>query len=98
MLLKIHKSCRNVVALADKELLGKKFEEGKLQLDMTTTFFKGELVDEKKAIKILQDQLREDATFNIVGEKAIATAKKADIITEKNISKIQNIPFALKLL
>ena len=30
------------------ELIGKKFEEGKLQIDVKENFFKGEEVDEKK--------------------------------------------------
>lgn len=98
MLVKIHKSYRNVVALADKELVGKKFEEGKMQLDLTTTFFKGEETTREKAIQILQNQMSKDATFNIVGKSSIETAKQAGIITDKNIAKIKGIPFALILI
>ena len=98
LIIKLHKSYRTVVALADKELLDKKFEEGKRQLDLTTTFYKGDDITEEKAIQVLQHQAKEDATLNIVGSKAVKTAKKAGILKEENISSIQNIPFALTLL
>ena len=32
MLVKIHKSCREVVAICDKDLLGKEFHEGKKKI------------------------------------------------------------------
>jgi len=98
MLIRIIKSYRDVVAICDAELLGKKFEEGNFQLDVKESFFKGEKTSEEKAIEIMQDMSREDATFNIVGEKSINTAIKAGIITQNSIKKIQSIPFALILL
>lgn len=98
MLVKIHKSYRNVVAICDSNLLGKKFEQGNLQLDLTTEFFKGEKMTEKQVLEIIEDAVREDASFNIVGEKSIACALKTGIISKKGIKKIQGIPIALTLL
>ena len=98
MLIKIHKSYRDVVAVCDSELLGKLFEEGKFQLDIKESFFTGEKFSEQEIIKILQNLSREDATFNIVGEKSVATALKAEIIHEDIVKKIAGIPFALVLL
>ena len=98
MFIKIHKSYRDVVAIADSELIGKKFEQGKFQLDVKENFFKGDEVDEKKAIEIMRDFIREDATFNIIGKKSIQTALKAKIISQDGIKKINNVPFALILL
>ena len=97
MLIKIHRSYRDVVAICDKELLGKKFEEDKFQLDVKENFFDGKEVSEKEAIEIMKDLSREDATFNIVGEKSTIAALKAGIITKKGIRKIQKVPFALIL-
>lgn len=97
MFLKVIESYRNVVAICDKDLIGKKFEEDKFQLDVKENFFKGEEVSEEKIIKIIQNLSIEDSTFNIVGEKSINAAKKAEIISEESIKKIQNIPFALVL-
>jgi hypothetical protein len=98
MLLKIHRSYRSVVALVDSELLGKRLEEGKRQLEIKEGFFKGDEVDREKALFILAGQLREDATFNIVGPKAVQCAIEAGVIDEDSVAIIQGVPFALKLL
>jgi len=98
MLLRIIKSYRDVVAICDKKLLGKRFEEGKFQLDLTGEFFKGKEVSQEEAIEIIQDMSIEDSTFNIIGEKSTTTAIKAGIISEEGIKKIQGIPFALVLM
>ena len=98
MLVRIIKSYRYIVAICDSDLIGKRFEQGKFQLDVKESFFKGDETDEEKAIEIIQNMVKEDATFNIVGEKSIDTALKAGIITNKGIGKIDNIPFALILI
>jgi len=97
MYLKIHESYRKVVALADADLIGKTFEEGKKQLEIRESFYKGELMEEKTVIEKLISLSLDDATFNIVGEKSINAALKAKIITKDTIGKVQNIPFALVL-
>ena len=98
MIVKIIKSYRDIVAICDSELLGKKFEEGKLQLDVKESFFNGEETDKEKAIEIMQDMEKEDALFNIIGEESVNAALKAGIIKKEGIKKIQGIPFALVLL
>lgn len=98
MHLKIHQSYRSVVALVDSDLIGRKFEEDKRQLEIKEGFFKGEEVTREKAIFILQSQLREDATFNIVGKESIDCAIEAGVIDEDSVAHIQGIPYALKLL
>lgn len=98
MFVKIHNSYRNVIAICDSELIGKKFEEDKFQLDVKENFFKGEKIDEEKVIDMMRNMLKEDSTFNIIGEKAVNTALKAGIINKDGIKKIQGIPFALILL
>jgi uncharacterized protein len=98
MLVKIHKSYRNVVAVCDSDLLGKKFEQGKLQIDLTGQFFNGEEMAEEQVISIMEDERTEDATFNIVGEDAVSLALKVGIISEEGIIRIGTIPLALTLL
>lgn len=98
MLVNIIKSYRDVVAICDSGLLGKYFEEGQFQLDVKESFFKGEETDEEKTIEIMKDMLREDATFNIIGEESTQAAIKAGIITEEEVGRIQGVPFALVLL
>ncbi|MGD9275584.1 MAG: DUF424 family protein [Candidatus Pacearchaeota archaeon] len=98
MLIKIHKSYRDVVAVCDKELLGKYFEEGKFQLDVKVSFFEGDEKNSEEMIEAMKNLIREDATFNIIGEKSVDCAIKSGIITESSVGKIQGIPFALVLL
>ena len=103
--LNIIKSYRDVIAICDKEILGKKFEEPSdsekdiiKQLDVKENFYKGEEVTEEKAIEIMKSMVAEDATFNIVGQKSIEAAIKAKIIGKESVGKIKDIPFALVLL
>tara|TARA_Y100000310_G_C20572000_1_gene758536 strand:+ start:752 stop:1048 length:297 start_codon:yes stop_codon:yes gene_type:complete len=98
MLIKIHKSYRDVIAICDSELLGKKFKEGKMELDLTGEFFNGDDKTEEEILEIIQDSGKEDATFNIIGENSIKTGLKAEIIDEKGIKRVQGIPVALTLL
>ena len=98
MYLKIIKSYRDIVAVCDSSVLGKRFESGNFQLDLKESFYKGELVSEEKAIETMKKMAAEDATFSIAGKKSVAAAIKAGIITKESIGKIQGIPFALVLL
>jgi len=105
MFVNVIKSYRDVVAICDKELLGKTFEEPSedvvKQLDIKESFYKGQTegpVTEEEALQIMKRMADEDATFNIVGEKAVNAAIKAEIITDESIGRIQDIPFALVLI
>ena len=91
-------SYRNVVAICDSELLGKRFEEGKFQLDVKESFYKGEEVSGEEAIRTMKRMSAEDATFNIVGKNSVDIALKAGVIVEEGIGEIQRVPFALVLL
>jgi len=98
MLIKIHKTYRDIVAICDSDLIGKKFEQGEFQLDIKESFFKGEEISEEKTIQIMKEMSKEDATFNIVGEKSVSTALKAGIVSQEGIKKIKGIPFTLILI
>jgi hypothetical protein len=91
-------SYRTIVAICDEEILGKYFDEGKFQLDVKESFYKGELVTEEEAFEIMQDMVKEDASFNIVGENSIKIALNSEIITQESVGKIAGIPFAIILL
>lgn len=98
MFVKIHKSYRHVVAICDSNLISKKFEEGKRQLHIKESFFKGQEANEEEAIRIMRLHALEDSTFNIVGQESIDAAIKAGIITKEYVIYLQGIPFALTLL
>lgn len=98
MKLKIHESYRNIVALADNDLIGKTFEEGKLQIEVKESFFGGDEVDFDRAVEVLKDMKREDATFNLVGEESCKCAVEAGIVDGENLLKIDGVPVILILI
>ncbi len=98
MFIKIHSSYRDVVAICDSELIGKKFEHGRAQLDVKEDFFRGEEKSEREIFEIMKDLEKEDATFNIIGKKAVNTALRAGIITIDGVKEVSGIPFALVLM
>ena len=98
ILLKIHKSYRWVVAICDKDLVGKKFTEENRQIDLTGNFFRGELMSEEKLKSEIKRCLKEDATFNIVGKKSVELAEKMELASVENILEVDGVPFVLVLL
>lgn len=97
MLINIIKSYRNVVAICDKELLGKYFEEDNMCIDVKESFFKGEQLSEEELIQKIKILSLNDATFNIVGKKSVNAAIKIGLANKNCIRTIQNIPIILIL-
>jgi len=97
MQIKIHTAYRNIVALADTNLINKTFTENRKQIEITENFFKDKEVSKEEAINILKDMDKEDATFFIVGTESIETAIEAKIINKNSTMTIDNIPIALGL-
>jgi len=96
--IKVHQSYRRVVAVCDSELIGKKFFEGKKQLDVRDNFYRGTEFTPEETVKQLQRHYVEDATFNIVGPQAVKAAMEAQIIDQASSASISGVPFALKLI
>jgi hypothetical protein len=91
MILKLHKKEERIVAaVCDSELLGKKIEEGKLQLDMTSDFYKGEEKDDLT----VGDTIRNADSVNMVGEKAVKLGIQEGIIDPGHVKKIGGVPYA----
>ncbi len=89
MIVAVHQSFNGiVVAICDKELIGKKFEQGKLQLDLTTNFYKGGEMPENKVLELFKKAY----IVNLVGKKAVSFGLKANVINKENILNIKNIP------
>jgi len=97
MLFKVHRATRWVIAICDSNLIGKRFEEGKKQLNLTGKFFQGEEKTREEIIELLLFYRKEDACFNIVGEESCNIALEQGLILEEGISMIEGIPFSLVL-
>lgn len=82
-----------ILAICDKEVLGKKFEQEDKQLDLTSSFYNGKQMTEQEIIKLLP----EINSVNIVGERSIKFALHNNLIEKENIKKISNIPYAISI-
>lgn len=83
-----------ILALCDQELLGKKFEQGSRQLDLTTGFYHGEEATEDE----IKELIKEVYIINLVGEQSLNLMKKLKLTDEKHVIRIQNIPHTQVLL
>ena len=98
MLVRVHEAYRKIIAICDSNLLGKKFEQGNMQIDVKESFYGGKEMQEKKILKIIEEAKKEDACFNFVGKDSVGVAIKAGIVSENSILMIAGIPHALSLL
>ena len=94
----IRSSVRDVVAICDDDLLGKKFEEGKAQLNVQENFYAGEKKSREEVLELIDFYKKEDATFNVVGEDSVALMKEMGIISDESVGSIDSIPFCLVLM
>ena len=93
--LKIHRwNDVDTVACCDEALLNKIFTEGNLRIEISSTFFGGDLLAIDKAIEIL----REAPYFNIVGKNITNMAIAQKLLAKEGIRKINNIPMAMKMM
>lgn len=91
MIVKVHKKDeKTVVAVCDTDLLGKKFVQGPLQLDLTSDFYKGEEMDEKEA----GDLVRNADIVNLVGKTSVKLGIQEGIIEEDRVLEVDGIPHA----
>ncbi len=91
MIVRIHKKDgKTIVAACDTELLGKKFEENDIQLDLSSEFYNGTEIGEKEA----GDLIRNADHVNLVGNKSVELGIKEGIIDKSKIKVIRKIPHA----
>ena len=78
-----------VVAICDKTLLGKKIGN-ELKITVKESFYRGELVDEKKVLELM----KKSNICNLMGKNIIDLALKNKFITKENIIFIGDVPHA----
>lgn len=88
--LKIKKMIRNgglVVSVCDEKYVGKIFEEGNKQLDLSSDFFEGE----DSSPEEIKDILDKTNNATIVGEESIKVVQEE--YPDINVIKIDGVPF-----
>ena len=89
MIVKKHESREGILlAVCDSDILGKKFETEKLQLDLTSSFYQGE----EKTEEELRELMKTAYIINAVGEKTISFLKAEGLVDEENVLRIENVP------
>jgi hypothetical protein len=79
-----------IIAVCDKNIIGKKFREGELVLRLDEGFYKGEDVWEEE----VKAALPSATIANIAGKKSIACAVECGCIDPENIIFIEGVPHA----
>lgn len=91
VLVKLHKKDgRIVAAVCDADLLGKKFEEGASQLDLTGDFYRGDEKDDAEA----GDIIRNADHVNLVGARSVKLGVQEGVIEESGIRTVAGVPHA----
>ena len=91
MYLKIHKSGDStIVALCDRELIGKTLKEGNIKVTITEEFYKGELITREEAVGILSKA----GNVNLFGEKAVSCAIECGVVDKDNVKVINEVAHA----
>ena len=79
-----------IVAVCDKDIIGKKFQEGELTLKLEPSFYKGQDASESE----IKEALLCATIANIAGEKAIACAVECGCVEPDTVIFIEGIPHA----
>jgi hypothetical protein len=96
MIVKVHKKDgRTIVAVCDDELLGKKFEDNNLQLDLTSDFYKGDQYTDKK---LVGDMIRNANSINLVGTVSVSLGIDEGLIDKDKVINIQGVPHAQAII
>jgi hypothetical protein len=81
---------KNVLAVCDKELLGKIIETEKLEFNVSKKFYGGEEVTEKELLK----KLKEVDSANLIGNNCIEILEKQGLINQGSIITINGVKHA----
>lgn len=90
--IKMHISeTKRMLAVCDSELVGKKCSEEEKCLTVSEYFYKGELVNDEKAVI----EMKKADSLNIVGKNAVELAIHEGLISKENVFLIDDVPYAL---
>jgi len=79
-----------LIGACDEKLIGKRFTDGKFQINITKEFYDGKRIDKETLKKYL-----EEATIaNLVGKETVDCAMKIGLVDPNCIIKIKGVPHA----
>jgi hypothetical protein len=89
--IKIYKQGNDLlIGACDEKLIGKKFREGKFQIDVSKEFYDGKRINTEDLKRYL-----EDATIaNLVGEITVKCAIEIGVVDPDCVIRIKGVPHA----
>lgn len=79
-----------LIVVTDSDIIGKKFEEERLQLDLTKKFYQGERMSKEEVKKNLMTARH----VHLTGKGAVAIGVEMELVDPKKIIFIDKIPHA----
>ena len=83
-----------ILVVTDKEIVGKIFEEGNKQLDLSKKFYSGDERD-VEAVKAI---ILESYILHLTGENAVALGVELGFVDPQRIVWVSNVPHAEALI
>ncbi|MEB3825258.1 MAG: DUF424 family protein [Desulfurococcales archaeon] len=78
----------SMLAVSDEELLGKRFEEGDLVIEVNKELYDGELATEAQVASLMKSY---DIVI-IVGDRSVGLAKELGLISEESVLRVGGTP------
>jgi uncharacterized protein len=79
-----------ILAVCDKEHLGKTFEDGKISFVASKKFYGGTEISEEELLSLLD----EASSANLFGNKCVSIAQKKGLISEHSVILISKVKHA----
>jgi len=81
---------KHVLAVCDKELLGKTLKSEKIEFTVYESFYSGFPIEEEELVELIA----EHCNVNLVGKKCVSTAQGKGLLNESSIIFIEGVPHA----
>lgn len=85
---------RLLLAVCDTDIRGKKLEDGKIQLDLSSDFYDGEEMEKEK----IKELMKKSSIVNLAGDESVRCGIEAGIVEKENIIDICNVPTAQAII
>lgn len=79
-----------LLVITDSDIIGKKFEEERLQLDLTKKFYQGEVKNKEEVKQIIMTARH----LHLTGKGSVAIGVEMDLVDQKKIIFIDKVPHA----
>ena len=81
----------NMLNMCDEDLLGKTIKNGKLQINITQSYYGQRLVDKAEAETLLQSC----SILNLVGKNTIQLSVDLNVGSQQGVKTIDDVPFLI---